>query len=76
VPTYTYTGDPGRYYPTLGVEGVPGETAELDDDPGDGRWEPAGDPPEPPDAPFGPLPGPVKPAKQKQTAATNETPGE
>lgn len=37
---YTYRGDDARYYPSLGIEAVPGLSADLDDDPGDGRWEP------------------------------------
>jgi len=37
----TYTGDAGRYYPTLALHPVPGETYDLPADPGDGRWEAA-----------------------------------
>lgn len=37
----TYTGDPGRYYPRLGLTPEPGQTYTLTDDPADGRWEPA-----------------------------------
>ncbi|MFE9372249.1 hypothetical protein ACFYM2_21115 [Streptomyces sp. NPDC006711] len=37
---YTYRGTEPRYYPGLGIEAVPGLSAELDEDPGDGRWEP------------------------------------
>lgn len=35
----TYTGDEGRYYPTLGLAPQPGETYDLPDDPGDGCWD-------------------------------------
>ncbi|MET8627932.1 hypothetical protein ABZW30_30035 [Kitasatospora sp. NPDC004669] len=39
---YTYTGpDDGRYYPTLGVAPTPGQSYDLDVDPGDGAWTPA-----------------------------------
>lgn len=34
----TYTGDPGRYYPSLGLEPEPGKEYDLDTDPKDGRW--------------------------------------
>lgn len=34
----TYTGDPGRYYPSLGLEPEPDKAYDLDTDPGDGRW--------------------------------------
>ncbi|MEU8906507.1 hypothetical protein [Streptomyces mirabilis] len=36
----TYTGDEGRYYPTLGLAPQPGETYDLPNDPGDGCWLP------------------------------------
>lgn len=38
---YTYTGDEDRYYPGLATQATLGLTVELDEDPGDGRWEPA-----------------------------------
>ncbi|HWU23263.1 MAG TPA: hypothetical protein VN088_17120 [Nocardioides sp.] len=41
MPQFTYTGDEGRYYPTLGLAPVPGETYDLPKDPGDGRWDAA-----------------------------------
>lgn len=37
---FTYTGEPGRYYPALGLQPTPGESYTLDGDPGDGRWKP------------------------------------
>lgn len=37
----TYTGDVGRYYPTLALHPTPGETYDLEADPGDGRWKPS-----------------------------------
>ncbi|MER6064830.1 hypothetical protein ABT167_27385 [Streptomyces sp. NPDC001792] len=37
----TYTGDEGRYYPTLGLAPVPGETYDLPENPGDGNWDAA-----------------------------------
>lgn len=37
----TYTGDEGRYYPTLGLAPEPGETYDLPADPGDGYWDAA-----------------------------------
>ncbi|WP_159030536.1 hypothetical protein [Streptomyces sp. CB01201] len=37
---YTYRGTEPRYYPGLGIEAVPGLSADLDEDPGDGRWQP------------------------------------
>jgi len=41
VPSFTYTGDEGRYYPRLGLTPEPGQTYDLDEDPADGRWEAA-----------------------------------
>jgi hypothetical protein len=38
--SFTYTGDDTRYYPTLGLTASPGITAELPENPGDGRWIP------------------------------------
>ncbi|MGW1892144.1 hypothetical protein ACWCP6_18070 [Streptomyces sp. NPDC002004] len=35
----TYTGDEGRYYPTLGLAPEPGESYDLPKDPGDGYWD-------------------------------------
>jgi hypothetical protein len=46
VPAYTYTGDPGRYYPRLGLSPEPGGSYELDANPGDGRFEPPDPKPE------------------------------
>jgi hypothetical protein len=43
MPDFTYTGDEGRYYTTLGITPEPGETVTLDVDPGDGRWEAVAD---------------------------------
>jgi hypothetical protein len=40
MPTYTYTGDEGRYYPSLGLAPEPGQEYELDRNPGDGRFDP------------------------------------
>jgi hypothetical protein len=52
VPTYTYEGDEGRYYSTLGLEPEPGSSHELERNPGDGRWSPPDPDPEPePDVP-------------------------
>lgn len=41
MPKLTYTGDEGLYYPTLSPPAsspVPGQSYDLDEDPGDGRW--------------------------------------
>ncbi|MFC1410509.1 hypothetical protein ACEZCY_14720 [Streptacidiphilus sp. N1-12] len=46
MPDYTYTGDEGRYYPTLGLTPEPGDVLELDRNPGDGRWTPPDPEPE------------------------------
>jgi hypothetical protein len=40
VAAYTYRGDDARYYPSLGIEAVPGLSADLGENPADGRWEP------------------------------------
>lgn len=45
MPSYTYTGDEGRYYTTLALAPEPGSEYDLDRNPGDGRWTP--DDPEP-----------------------------
>lgn len=37
---FSYTGDPGRYYPDLGVSVDPGDEVELNQAPNDGRWAP------------------------------------
>lgn len=37
----TYRGDAGRYYPQLGLTPEPGETYELERNPGDGLWDTA-----------------------------------
>jgi len=34
----TYTGESGRYYPTLGLAPEPGSTYEIAADPADTRW--------------------------------------
>lgn len=42
MPDFTYDGDEGRFYPSLPAPAnapEPGETYELDSDPGDGRWK-------------------------------------
>lgn len=39
MPSFTYSGDDTRYYPTLGLEATPGLVADLESDPEDGRWE-------------------------------------
>jgi hypothetical protein len=39
VPLYTYTGDAGRYYPTIGVHALSGLVVELAEMPADGRWD-------------------------------------
>jgi hypothetical protein len=39
MPRFTYTGDQGRYYPTLGLAPETGQAYELTADPGDGRWQ-------------------------------------
>jgi hypothetical protein len=41
MPAFTYTGDAGRYYPRFGLTPEPGRSYDLDEDPGDGRWEAA-----------------------------------
>lgn len=38
---YAYVGDDTRVYPELGLTVAPGDTVELDKDPGDGRWKKA-----------------------------------
>lgn len=38
--SYTYTGEPDRYYPTLGLTPEPSKTYELTESPEDGRWAP------------------------------------
>lgn len=43
MPKFTYVGDEGRTYPFHpegAREPVAGESYDLDDDPGDGRWQP------------------------------------
>lgn len=56
MPAYTYGGDPERYYPALGLTPEPGESYELDRNPGDGRWTP----PDPDPAPPEPEPEPAR----------------
>ncbi len=53
---FAYVGTEARYYPQLGAEVEPGSPLVVEEDPGDGRWEPqtittagaAGPPPAPP----------------------------
>lgn len=52
MPEYTYTGDEGRYYPTLALTPEPGQAYQLDRNPADGRWTP-------PDQEPAPAPEPV-----------------
>lgn len=40
MPTYTYTGDPGRYYPTLGLKPEPDGQYELKRNPDPDRFTP------------------------------------
>lgn len=62
MPTFTYNGDPGRYYPELngGVVLNPDDVVTCDTDPGDGRFV-AVTPPAPPTtpAPAAPAPSPT-----------------
>lgn len=44
MPLFAYTGTDERYYPTLGVEAVPGVVLDLAEAPDDGRWESAATP--------------------------------
>ena len=49
---YTYNGDKGRYYPTLGLTPEPGKRYSLERNPGDGDWTPPDTEPTPePEAP-------------------------
>lgn len=47
MPVYTYTGDEGRYYTTLGLSPEPSGEYELECNPGDGRWTPDDPGPDP-----------------------------
>jgi hypothetical protein len=60
---YTYTGEEGRYYPTLGITPEPGSRHQLDHNPGDGDWTP----PDPE-----PTPEPEAPAEVAAAAQTKE----
>lgn len=73
MPAYTYTGDEGRYYPTLGLTPDPGGLYELAANPGDGRWTPPDPLPEP-EPLSDPLPEPEL-AAALQPAATAATSG-
>lgn len=45
MPRFTYTGDDGRYYSSLGVTAKNGESYALDGEaPEDGRWAPTSPP--------------------------------
>jgi hypothetical protein len=68
VPTYTYTDDELRYYPTLGLTAVPGATHELDANPDPSRFvaDDQDDDQPVPGAPFGPLPTASIPPKKKE----------
>lgn len=60
MPAYQYTGADDRYYPSLGLEAIPGLVVEFDPPPADGgpeggrlvpqdgRWEPTKKKPSPP----------------------------
>lgn len=60
MPTYTYKGDDTRYYPALAVTASPGTTADLAEQPTDGRWELA-------QGNFPPSPAPAVPADAPPT---------
>lgn len=38
MPSFTYTGEPHRYYPDYALTPAPDETYDLDPAPTDGRW--------------------------------------
>lgn len=44
MPLFAYTGADRRYYPTLGIEAVPGVVLDLAEAPDDGRWDSAAAP--------------------------------
>ncbi|MFJ8437673.1 hypothetical protein [Kitasatospora griseola] len=71
MPTYTYEGEPDRYYPTLALTPDPGAQHELAANPGDGRWTPPDPAPEPA-AP--PTPRAAKTAPAPSPAAPADTP--
>ncbi|EST24387.1 hypothetical protein [Streptomyces roseochromogenus] len=73
MPSYTYTGDEGRYYPRLGLTPEPGAAYELEKNPGDGRWTPPDPEPEPPAAEAAP-PVAASPAPTKTSKRTTTTP--
>lgn len=54
-----YVGDAGRYYPTLGLEPVNGQSYDLGADPGDGRWSTSPSAPASPAAPAAEVPAGV-----------------
>ncbi|PJN22420.1 hypothetical protein [Kitasatospora sp. CB02891] len=73
MPTYTYEGEPDRYYPTLALTPDPGAQYELAANPGDGRWTPPDPAPAPePTAP--PTPRAAKTAPAPAPAAPTDTP--
>lgn len=39
MPLFAYVGTEDLYYPTLGIEAVPGVVLDLAEAPDDGRWE-------------------------------------
>lgn len=66
MPRFTYTGDDGRYYSSLGVTAKNGESYDLDGEaPDDGRWSPK------PRAPRAPKP--VEPAVTDAAPAADAT---
>ena len=72
MPTYTYAGDPGRYYPSLALTVNPGDTADLDANPGDGHWTPPDPYPSP--APEPPAPAPPPDVPDVPAPATDPAP--
>lgn len=76
MPSYTYTGDEGRYYPRLGLTPEPGNAYELEKNPGDGRWTPPDPEPELPadeaTPPVADSPAPTKASKKTTTPAAPE----
>lgn len=54
MPTYAYIGGDERYYPALSLTATPGVTADLAEQPTDGRWIPAGSAPDQPALPLAP----------------------
>jgi hypothetical protein len=76
MPTYTYEGDEGRYYSTLGLEPEPGASHELERNPGDGRWSPPDPEPEPEPAAAAEdatdTPAPAKPRRRPDTTKAGD----